>query len=247
LYELLQQVTDAYDHERGKRLWWRGHGDGSWQLHPSIFHRGLEDSEIELIGRFSQLAPALDSTLGDQLQLSDWLFVMQHHGLPSRLLDWTESPLVALHFCVADPGHYDRDAVLWAVDPSKINLVEFDSERTFGIGTPEVMSILAGTLSPTGNPAQSKIAAIIAAHRDPRHLAQRSQCTIHGRREALDENDEHRTHLTRIVVPADQKPMVKGWLETMQVNRQTLFPDLDNLALYVLENAITAHRTGEST
>src|SRR4051794_14108420 len=82
----------------GDARWFRGHADSTWKLLPSLARLPNKiEAELALIKRFKQNA----YSIGDVPPESEdwrWLFLMQHHGAPTRLLDWSENPLVALYF-----------------------------------------------------------------------------------------------------------------------------------------------------
>jgi hypothetical protein len=100
--------------------WYRGHSDASWSLTPGYLRAGAVISESTLMTRFKQSAAML-TQIAPQSDF-DWLFVMQHYGVPTRLLDWSESPLVALYFAVEGATHETAtDAALWCLKPSLLN------------------------------------------------------------------------------------------------------------------------------
>ena len=122
-----------------KVLWFRGCGRSSYTLKPSLYRhpsvtqvRELLKLEEKITERFKQRClPYLNQpiTLFPENPYWEWLFRMRHAGVPTRLLDWTENPYIALYFAVtAAPynivnGHieYDEDAAVWVIDPCAWN------------------------------------------------------------------------------------------------------------------------------
>ena len=109
-----------------KDSWFRGHPKTFGNLTPKIFRayiisRQNKSFELSIIEEFKKKAPALSNNTPDSDDHISWLFLMQHYGTPTRLLDWTESALIALYFVVCDTSFEDEDGELWAMYPYKLN------------------------------------------------------------------------------------------------------------------------------
>ena len=110
--ELIPNVEEAGGHRRSP-FFYRGMADASWPLKTSLERLGSPPGvERPALRAFGKYAP-----VGTFSRQSEWecLAVAQHNGLPTRVLDWTYSPLIAAHFATAEPQHKNVDGVVMSL------------------------------------------------------------------------------------------------------------------------------------
>lgn len=110
-------------HFHDAKPWWRGQADKGWNLCPSLYWRELGQKETNMTVRFRTMARARHVNCPQNQDVFSWLFLMQHYRLPTRLLDWSESPLVALFFAVEEEAQDCSDAAIWALEPTELKMV----------------------------------------------------------------------------------------------------------------------------
>ncbi|MFY9557082.1 MAG: FRG domain-containing protein, partial [Blastocatellia bacterium] len=118
--EVIEEICNDWDClATTTHPWFRGQAKASWSLIPGLYRGWIHSFyERELVRDFRLRS----KSYLDQQPLNDleWLFVMQHYGMPTRLLDWTESHLFALYFAVSHRAA-SGDAAVWILDPWSVN------------------------------------------------------------------------------------------------------------------------------
>ena len=209
--------------------WYRGQSNVDWKLLPTLArHQGDLQREWDLLARFKQNA----SLLLQPLPSTDWgwLTIMQHYRVPTRLLDWTESPLVATYFAVE--SHPEMDGALWVLEPTQLNSISHispDYDRYIPNFEDEyTQSYLPGSLRAETMSRLDPI-AVIGPRNTPRMQAQLGAFTVIHRDPTAIEDVGVGEHVRKYNIPKDAKGALSQELSMLAVNKFQLFPDLQSL------------------
>lgn len=238
-----------------KKLWYRGIGDASYALTPSLFRHKTAKNQ----SAFKKLEHDLNETFEMRslpyAESRNWandewerLFYMQHYRVPTRLLDWSGSPLVSMHFAVTSvgldkSGNALSDVAIWILDPDRWNnAVYADTGFPGGVlsakdswlkryGPSEVYTS-SGALAPV---------AMRGVHNSARIVAQQGFFTVFGPQpESMESifgwvkdgsNVFPGDCLRKYVIPKVYVKQVRDEIFSLGISESSIYPDLEGLAV----------------
>jgi len=150
--------------------------------------------------------------------LWEWIALAQHHGLPTRLLDWSSNPLTSLWFAVQRPPSEGRNGVLWIFRPSDEDFATDAHKNTLECRRHMVFA--------------------------PKHITERITAQVawftvhkawskHSSFEPLEESSEFGGKLTKVSIPAHRFAHLRFHLDRCGVNHASVFPGLDGLCAHI--------------
>lgn len=236
--------ADAWDERIGRfrsQYAFRGLSDARYRLTTTLIRLGGQYVEMEshLLRNFRKYARR---NVMEEDSIWDWLSLAQHHGLPTRLLDWTYSPFVAMHFTTANFERIDIDGVIWAVHYRKVHrmlprkLREQLNAEGSDVFTVEMLAESAPTL-----PGLQKLSSdpfllfYEPPSMDDRIVNQYALfSTLSDPCAALDDwLADHPEVWRKIIIPAELKLEIRDKLDQANVTERVLFPGLDGLSAWL--------------
>ncbi|WP_179233033.1 FRG domain-containing protein [Paenibacillus rigui] len=233
-------------------LWFRGVKSTTFHLQPSIA-RGLgAQAEVVYLSKFRSLAyPYLDRVpyfpyAEDENSYWGWLFLMQHYGVPTRLLDWSREALVALLFALGvpvSPEERDNDKVVWLLDPVTLNK-SFSFYNFLKPGyIPNVTEpAFTARFGPNAKNDNVKAAAAIGPLNNPRIIKQAGTFTVFPKTPkivGLDQLPDSANYLYKIVIDKNFREDMSNQLFHYGLTENDLFPGIESVAVDI-KNEIDA-------
>ncbi len=242
----VQEYIEVIDYLRESsdvgKPWYRGVSHAKYELIPKVYRDRIwhqhEDYEWWILVNFENRARPFISDHHFYCAW-DWYFAMQHYGLPTRLLDWTEGSLIALYFAVRKPEETYIPSVYF-MNPYWFDEAVYKKEEGDGV----VYSTDANAIS---DEHDSRLSSYLGTWREsppfpicikPRVInnrihAQKSVFTIHGKYFnpfRIVSRDNKNAQIAKIRFSTKKAAYIKNQLDGMGISEGTLFPGLEGLS-----------------
>lgn len=231
------EIVQSLEHQQIARWHFRGHGNCEFDLVPGLYRYNIADTfstwenvEKYLMNRFRKEAiPHLGYLPVDDIE---WLVLAQHHGLPTRLLDWSLNPLIAIYFATESKYHYSYDADVWCYGvPSLNNCLPESTYIARYINT------------------ESMAAVYYPPHITPRVTNQSGCFTIHSFPEGISQfipfnktkTGKSWHSLVRIKIPSSVKKNILNELYEIGIHKGVIYPGLDGISGRITFELETSH------
>ena len=226
-------------------LWFRGHPDRALELKPRMLRdkfvaglrcprsgdeteEALERAEQEINRQFRREAASL---LSERSDLVESYFLAQHHGLPTRLLDWTTNGLAALFFTVIKRPEKDGEVIVttptWRLTAGEESHPHAEALR--GAPFPQRHALVVETVEylfgEGERPERPLVVPVLPDLRSQRMLQQGACFTLHAPGSGAIREEA----VTRMTIPSARKPDFVRALRMLGISWSTLFPDLDHV------------------
>lgn len=238
--EKIFSITKDAKDNLGDGLWWRGQLDAQWELIPSAHRNKNKLYENGSLIKFMTMAATRQSGVVPNAEdYAGWLSLARHHGLPTRLLDWSESPLIALWFATANFKKEKRDAKLYSLNGYKLNRDQANLPyHVVGASNRGQEMCMRAFLHPNQIDEEDwkypefagKISAMTIQHTHNRMMTQFSGFTIHDTTTPLNQLPEKTNFLREYIIPSNVVLRILSQLHESGIRESIVFPDLDHLA-----------------
>ena len=254
---VFEQERNADNGRFRSSFFYRGMPDASFDLSTSL-QRNCGDKdhllEMPLLENFIKYVSIEDPTIDESVWKA--MIVGQHHGLPTRLLDWTHSMIAALHFAESEGNLSDldkRDCVVWRIDAREINKSlpdhykkALEKKRTF-IFSVKLLSEITNSIEEYDRDMQGHSLVMLEPPSiDQRIVSQYSFFTVlPGHiKDLVQYLDEHTERTVKYVIDRKLRWDLRDILDQLNMNERTIYPGTDGIAKWLARHYYVKRETG---